>query len=130
MSEPERRAGFQDVDGVFRAHPRRSFTAAVRGVTAKVVPHQLKDELRAHLDAAGKKDMPADIWTSAGANGTTVVMADCDQGDLEAALSAHTPDPLYGQPEAKALAALAAKPDWTQEDRDAALRAVLARLTP
>jgi len=101
----------------------------VRGVDKPVVPHQVKAELRARLDAAGKTAVAADIWTSASTDGTTVVMADVDQADLDAVLAAHTADPLYGaSAELRELVALAAKPTWTQQEQEAALRAVIGKL--
>lgn len=61
-----------------RAGPRAPFTAVVRGVVKEISPHQLKDELGG-----------VDVATSVGVNNTTVVLANVEQGVLDAAVSAH-----------------------------------------
>lgn len=59
-----------------RAGIRTDFTAVVRGVTAPVDPVQLKQALGG-----------ADVYTSQGDDGTTVVLANVDQAALDAAVA-------------------------------------------
>ncbi len=73
-----------------RSGERAPFTAVVRGVTKKVIPHQLKDELGGH-----------DVWTTA--NGT-VILANVGQADLEPAVAAHVADPYHDQPDLRIVA--------------------------
>lgn len=60
-----------------RAGIRTDFTAVVRGVTVPVDPVQLKQALGG-----------ADVYTSQGDDGTTVVLANVDQAALDAAVAA------------------------------------------
>jgi hypothetical protein len=60
-----------------RAGLRTDFTAVVRGVTVPVDPVQLKQALGG-----------ADVYTSQGDDGSTVVLANVDQAALDAAVSA------------------------------------------
>lgn len=60
-----------------RAGLRTDFTAVVRGVTVPIDPGQLK------LALGG-----ADVYTSQGDDGTTVVLANVDQAALDAAVAA------------------------------------------
>lgn len=61
-----------------RAGPRASFTAVVHGVTKDISSDQLKEELGG-----------VDVFTSAGIDGTTVVLANVDQAVLDAVVASH-----------------------------------------